>query len=290
VAVASGDTLAFLLDKIDAPSPLTKALGGVPGNRVVSLGVNVPALGTGTPDGTLFLRDDGVWAAAGGGGAGVVDYSEDNSQINASSSQALLTRTVSLAAGTYLCVGKVWIWSSGVGSLVLRKGGVQIGGTDDPRNVTGNRIMFGTFVHTGGSVTIDIYHSQESGTTQYGASGDPRFGRELQIISIGGTGAGDAAWTAPTLLGAWTNYGSPYPPGGYRKDAGGFVHLRGLVTGGSGNIFLLPAGYRPAYQVLCDQQANSALARVDVLQNGYVLLQMGTGWVTLDNIVFLAEA
>lgn len=62
VAAIAGDVAGYLYDKIDVSTKLAKALGGVSGNRVVELDVDVPALGTGTPDGSRFLRDDGAWA------------------------------------------------------------------------------------------------------------------------------------------------------------------------------------------------------------------------------------
>lgn len=56
------------------------------------------------------------------------------------------------------------------------------------------------------------------------------------------------SWIAPTLLNSWVNYGNPYTPVGYMKDAMGFVHIKGFVkSGASGSaVFNLPAGYRPA--------------------------------------------
>lgn len=57
VSAADGDTSGYLIDKIEALAPLTKILGGVPGARTVAVGV-----GSGTKDGTKYLRDDGVWS------------------------------------------------------------------------------------------------------------------------------------------------------------------------------------------------------------------------------------
>jgi len=57
VAASAGDTPGYLYDKVDVDGVVTKTLGGVGGNRTVALGV-----GSGTKDGTKFLRDDGVWS------------------------------------------------------------------------------------------------------------------------------------------------------------------------------------------------------------------------------------
>jgi len=53
------------------------------------------------------------------------------------------------------------------------------------------------------------------------------------------------AWITPTLLNGYTII-SGYPVG-YMKDTLGFVHMKGLLTGGTANqtIFTLPIGYRP---------------------------------------------
>jgi len=51
---------------------------------------------------------------------------------------------------------------------------------------------------------------------------------------------------APTLLGSWVNVGAGTNPAGYWKDAYGVVHLQGFVQSGTGVIFTLPVGYRPA--------------------------------------------
>ncbi len=116
-----------------------------------------------------------------------------------------------------------------------------------------------------------------------------------------------AAWTnvgagggAPAFLNGWTNIGGAYAVVSYRKDALGWVHLKGLtvaVTNGATNIFILPAGFRPALRevfsvVQTDAgQTTQQFGRLDVLATGDVLsVTTATGaWCSLASITFLAE-
>ncbi len=113
---------------------------------------------------------------------------------------------------------------------------------------------------------------------------------------------GDTAWIAVTYQNSWVDYGSGFPGVAYRKDALGFVHLRGLCKNGSSataTIFTLPAGYRPAgtsgsggARFIADNHANAV--GVDVGANGTVTVnsQFGspdTTYQFLDGITFLAE-
>lgn len=47
----------------------------------------------------------------------------------------------------------------------------------------------------------------------------------------------------------WHNLGSPFRPAQACKDSQGFVHLDGVLTGGTPNTtaLVLPAGYRPKF-------------------------------------------
>jgi hypothetical protein len=91
------------------------------------------------------------------------------------------------------------------------------------------------------------------------------------------------AWQRLELIGGWTNYSPAYEGAGYRKDKQGQVHLRGLVSQGSGVppnstiIAVLPAGYRPAQrQILTTYGGNpDGATRVDILPDGALTWGVG---------------
>lgn len=102
------------------------------------------------------------------------------------------------------------------------------------------------------------------------------------------------AWITPTLLNDWVyyDYGPEYDNAGYYKDSMGIVHLRGLIKSGtSGDMFVLPVGYRPLMRKIFPQICgNNTLARVDVSANGTVSGQVSNNaWVSLEGITFRAE-
>jgi hypothetical protein len=78
----------------------------------------------------------------------------------------------------------------------------------------------------------------------------------------------------------WVNTGGPFAPAAVMKDITGRVLLRGLVTPGGAvlaspaPLLLLPAGYRPAHELVFSAVWNdrngSYLARVDVTSDGRV--------------------
>ncbi|MCM3599013.1 phage tail protein [Metabacillus idriensis] len=96
-----------------------------------------------------------------------------------------------------------------------------------------------------------------------------------------------------SLLNGWSNYNTTSHIGaGYTKSADGFVHLRGMITGGAvGTVFAtLPAGCRPLNDEPISVLTSAGLGRLDVKPNGYLqLMSGGTGWVSLSSVVFKAE-
>ncbi len=100
---------------------------------------------------------------------------------------------------------------------------------------------------------------------------------------------GDTGWATPPGGYGWSNYGSGQMTVAYRKDGLGIVHLRGLITGGTGTMFNLPAGYRPSAIVLFAVDATGAFGDLRVHPNGDVDLDTGTGtYVSLDGVTFYA--
>jgi len=99
-------------------------------------------------------------------------------------------------------------------------------------------------------------------------------------------------WTAPTFFTGWANVGSPWMLAGYTKDSRGFVNLRGLVvqSSGTGNIFQLPAGFRPSANLQFPARCgNSTVCGVIVNSNGNVDLSGAGGAAisfTLDGVAF----
>lgn len=105
-------------------------------------------------------------------------------------------------------------------------------------------------------------------------------------------------WIAPTLLNGWSTYNQAPS---YLKDQNGFVHLKGRVSSGStasgSIIFTLPPGFRPGElrKFIVSVYPGSGTTSSGALNINYadgtiaVDYLPGNGWVSLDNIIFLAE-
>lgn len=103
------------------------------------------------------------------------------------------------------------------------------------------------------------------------------------------------AWISPTLLNGWVQASSNYDSVTYMKDSMGFVHLRGMVQyGSSGNIFTLPAGYRPDKFAFFSTGTNisatgtTSALYIDGIGNVYTYNNVGSR-IFLDGIIFKAE-
>lgn len=76
------------------------------------------------------------------------------------------------------------------------------------------------------------------------------------------------------------------PPVQYRKDALGFVHLRGKITGGveGADMFRLPVGYRPTRRIRASVVAYNSLTGVSYQQvvtieaGGYISMSFSNEW------------
>ena len=110
------------------------------------------------------------------------------------------------------------------------------------------------------------------------------------VVQGGETSLQQEDWQTPTLQNGWVNFGSGFNTVGYFKDSLGIVHLKGLVRAGSGTIFTLPAGYRPASRELHAVATHpDEMGRIDVLTDGQVSMVKGKNtWISLDGITFRA--
>jgi type II secretory pathway pseudopilin PulG len=112
-----------------------------------------------------------------------------------------------------------------------------------------------------------------------------------------------AAFVSVAPQAGWTNYGGAYATAKYSKTSDGLVVLQGLIvpTTVTQNtvLFTLPAGYRPAKQMLfgvadsgAGTYAGQEVARIDVETNGQVsiIFNVTSGtWLSLEGINFYQE-
>ena len=117
----------------------------------------------------------------------------------------------------------------------------------------------------------------------------------------GGGGAAPEAWQPLPYIGGWADPTIGYQPGGFRKDAQGVVHLRGIMTQANGLpsaspiIAVLPAGYRPKGREIFSTLGGQpdGVIRVDVLPDGSILWNGGPNaendFVTLAGLTFATD-
>jgi len=126
-----------------------------------------------------------------------------------------------------------------------------------------------------------------------------RVGGPLVIGVLPQRGSGDPtdpedseleAWTSPTLLNSWQNYGSGYAPAGFYLSQDYWVHLKGVVRLGTDNtaVFTLPAGYTPPKTMWFTVSTNNTIGYARVDPDGTVRKVSGGNntYVSLDGITF----
>ena len=97
-----------------------------------------------------------------------------------------------------------------------------------------------------------------------------------------------------TLAAGWSAHGAPFGPAQYFIDNSNVVHLTGLVKKSSAvvaweSILTLPAGFRPGTQLVFPTENSGAYCRIDVTQDGAVLIFGGAnGYISLNSISFMA--
>ena len=92
------------------------------------------------------------------------------------------------------------------------------------------------------------------------------------------------------LINGASNYGSGYNPFRVYKFKNNFVKISGLINCSLGTyICQLPESCRPKGQLIFNCSFNSNSIRVDVCDNGNIYpAGSGTGYLSLDNILFLS--
>lgn len=185
---------------------------------------------------------------------------------------------------------------------VSNKFGVDINGAIHVKNTP--RAMY--FMEDGAASRMILSHSPSFPTwgLQYiGSSNEFRFvgdsvtAMSVNLVSGNVTVKGTIEtgnYIEPTLINSFFNLGFGYNTVAYMKDKMGFVHIRGMVSH-PGNpagltVFKLPPGCRPGGISVFSVLSNNNPARIDVMPNGDVVVNVGIGdWTSMDGITFKAE-
>jgi len=91
------------------------------------------------------------------------------------------------------------------------------------------------------------------------------------------------------LMGGWVSYGGEYRPISLGKD-NGFCIVSGIIKDGSWNYFgNVDKDCWPDYRLIFSGNNHENIARVDLLQNGYIQFLGGSsnhGWVSFDGMIY----
>jgi hypothetical protein len=102
--------------------------------------------------------------------------------------------------------------------------------------------------------------------------------------------AASIEWQPLQLENGWANHTPGYADASVHKDAFGVVHLRGLVSSGTGVVATLPERYRPDAAVMTAVAcAENQPCRAVVNVNGLLWFSPGAAWVSINEIQFRAK-
>ena len=111
--------------------------------------------------------------------------------------------------------------------------------------------------------------------------GDTQITTAGDVTLTGTTAITQEAWTVPTLLNSWVDFGGVYQTIRYRKDASGVVWLQGMIKDGTKaggtQVMSLPAGYRPD-KTLILSATNSTKTYCDLSIQSDGSVKAGYGW------------
>jgi hypothetical protein len=81
----------------------------------------------------------------------------------------------------------------------------------------------------------------------------------------------------PAFQGTWVNYGGAAETAAFYKDASGIVRLKGTIKSGALTTpaFTLPAGYRPAGEIIFAVVSNLAFGELVITTAGLVTPYVG---------------
>jgi hypothetical protein len=129
-----------------------------------------------------------------------------------------------------------------------------------------------------------------------GATGNYYFNNTYTVIGLlsGSTNFGHPftiTWTAPTLLNSWVNQDASHAVG-YQK-INGIVYGRGVAINGSAvptNIYTLPAGFRPAQDIILPVVSNGLFGYISIAgSTGVVRIEAGSVTGVSLSFSFIAE-
>lgn len=101
----------------------------------------------------------------------------------------------------------------------------------------------------------------------------------------------EPAWTLATYENSWTADDPLTDPSAtgdaaFYVDSLGHLELRGVISGGvyGSRAFTLPTGSRPPMKKILMAISEGGAAHVEILADGSVIPQGGTGWISLDGL------